>query len=71
MSKSKKIEIFKDILYEMKQDFGFDVDDVVINSNLHFLLNDVWEAGKEEGRKEGYAEGWEKAMGRFANPDVG
>lgn len=68
MSK-KSEEILKDILYEMK-DLGIDTQDVWTESRLNTFLSDMWEAGRNDGHDEGYREGYDKAMGRFENPEL-
>jgi hypothetical protein len=105
-------EVLKDILYKMKNDLGINLDDTWISVRIHQFLDDMWNAGYdnglydddrlkneyeqgynngyetgkqnakansqtdyESGYDKGYAEGdkdgYQRALSRFNNPDVG
>jgi flagellar biosynthesis/type III secretory pathway protein FliH len=108
----KSEDILKDILYKMKNDLDIDLNDTWIHSRIYQFLEDMWNAGCENGLdngsklekeyergydngyetgkqnaridnekdydsgyEKGYAkgdhDGYQRALGRFNNPEVG
>ena len=68
---SKANEIIRDTLYEMKVELGIDTDDIIVNSRLCTWLNDIYEEGVEYGKSLGHTQGWQDALSRFDNKEVG